>query len=136
MVLVDMTTSETKNVHRKHLSYYVTPKNLIFGGYVDEVMFGVYPGTDEKSSVKEGPPLAEMGMRWYDLGSSHDSSARLEIYDSSWAALAEMPDLLMLLGSLSRHETTASGRQKKPPVTIREFTDGLNALGFRRREIG
>jgi hypothetical protein len=122
-------------VRTKHLSYYVTPRNLIFGNYVDEVMFGVYPGADERSSTSEGPPLAEMGMRWYDLGSSHDGSARLEIYDSSWAALAEMPDLLMLLGSLSRHETTASGRQKKAPVTVKEFTDGLDALGFERRDV-
>lgn len=115
---------------RRHRSYYVVPSVSIMGRAVAEVMFGIYP---DPNTPFDGTLMAEMAMRWYPLGNDPAPSARLEIYDESWAALAGMPDLLLMLGSMSRHERVSHGSRPKPPLTVEEFTKALEHLGFVRR---
>ncbi len=115
---------------RRYRSYYVVPHVSIMGRAVAEVMFGIYP---DPNAPFDGTLMAEMAMRWYSLGNDPAPSARLEIYDESWAALAGMPDLLLMLGSMSRHERISHRGQRKPALTVEEFTKALDDLGFVRR---
>lgn len=93
-----------------------------------------YPGEPpDPNAPFDGTLMAEMAMRWYSLGNDPAPSARLEIYDESWAALAGMPDLLLMLGSMSRHERISHRGQRKPALTVEEFTKTLDDLGFVRR---
>lgn len=115
---------------RRHRSYYVVPPHSLVGRAVAEVMFGIYP---DPNAPSDGTLLAEMGMRWYPLGNDREPSARLEVYDESWAALSGMPDLLLMLGSMSRHERMPRHGPQTPALTVEEFTKALDELGFVKR---
>lgn len=115
-------------MNNQHRAYYVVPPEHLMDRAEAEVMFGIYP---DEAAARTGIRLAEMAIRWRTL--DRDMSARLEVFDESWAALAAMPDLLLWLGTLSRHEPDGRGRRARPPITVEEVTTGLEALGFVRR---
>lgn len=115
---------------RRHRSYYIVPDNMLGRDAVAEVMFGIYP---DPNAPFDGTLMAEMGMRWRTLRGDDAPSARLEVYDESWAALSDMPDLLLMLGSMSRHERMPRHGPQTSPLTVEEFILGLESLGFARR---
>lgn len=113
-------------MNQSHRAFFITSSAHLVRNVKMEVMFGIYPEGEATPDLR----IAEMAFRWYDL---ENSTARLEVFDESWAALAEMPDVVAWIGTLSVNKTDQNGRPLRGPVTLREIVQGLERLGFENR---
>lgn len=81
------------------------------GGVVDELMIGLYSPEGARS---------EFAVRWRNF---NPPSPRLEAWHDSWKVLADMPELIKLMG--------AKGDCRDSGPTCDEFAQVLLDLGFK-----
>jgi hypothetical protein len=65
----------------------------------------------------------EFGFEWHDLP-SHGDTPQLRMFDDSWAAFAEVPELF---AALARRHTADGNNVSMPPAAVAAL---LDSLGF------
>ncbi len=88
--------------------------NLKNAKYIDEIMFGLYPGDGNEGTS------GEMAMKWFDLQEGHPFAPRLEVFDDSWKILASFKDVIAKLAQVDGQN-----------ITPKQFAKLLTESGFR-----
>lgn len=89
-------------------------------GYVDDIMFGIYP--DNGNEGTDG----EMKMLWRTLGESSKPTAQLQCYIGAFAVLSSFSDVIQKLKKIDAND-----------LTVSKFAEILKSCGFQdltRRE--
>ncbi|OPX83763.1 MAG: hypothetical protein A4E53_04365 [Pelotomaculum sp. PtaB.Bin104] len=79
-----------------HLSRRNVETALKSQNYVDKISFGYFDN--------DGIPIAEMTIKWHNIGTIDKPIAKLEVYENAFYLLEQFKDLINLLAKVDSEE--------------------------------